>query len=41
MIVVGNKVDRQNSDRVVSTEEGAALAEEFGASFMEISVFTF
>jgi hypothetical protein len=38
MVVVGNKVDRQSTERCVSTEEGAALAEEFGASFLEISV---
>jgi hypothetical protein len=38
MVVVGNKVDRQSTERCVSTEEGQALAEEFGASFLEISV---
>lgn len=37
MVVVGNKVD-QKSKRAVSTEEGAALAEEFNASFLEVSV---
>jgi GTPase KRas protein len=37
MVVVGNKVDRQ-TERCVSIEEGQALAEEFGASFLEISV---
>ena len=38
MVVVGNKLDRQSSHRAVSAEEGAALAEEFGASFLEVSV---
>lgn len=37
MIVVGNKLDMSATDRAVSAEEGSALAEEFGASFMEVS----
>ena len=37
MIVVGNKVDMKK-DRAVSKEEGKALADEFGASFVEVSV---
>jgi small GTP-binding protein len=37
IIVVGNKVDMSATDRAVSTEEGSALAEEFGASFIEVS----
>jgi hypothetical protein len=37
MVVVGNKVD-QKSHRAVSAEEGLALAEEFNASFLEVSV---
>jgi hypothetical protein len=37
MIVVGNKVDMASTDRAVSYEEGSALAEEFGASFIEVS----
>jgi hypothetical protein len=36
MLVVGNKVDLSN-DRAVSKEEGAKLAQEFGASFMEVT----
>ena len=38
MIVVGNKVDLAKTDRVVTKEEGKAIAEEFGASFLEITV---
>lgn len=38
MVIVGNKLDRQNSERAVSVEEGSSLAEEFGASHLEISV---
>ena len=38
MLIVGNKIDRQSTERCVSTEEGSALADEFGAAFMEISV---
>lgn len=38
MIVVGNKVDMSDTDRAVSWDEGAALAEEFGAVFIEVSV---
>lgn len=37
MLIVGNKIDRQSTERCVSTEEGSALADEFGAAFMEIS----
>ncbi len=38
MMVVGNKVDLAKTQRVVSKEEGKALADEFGASFLEITV---
>ncbi|KAG9134598.1 hypothetical protein Leryth_000920 [Lithospermum erythrorhizon] len=38
-ILVGNKVDRE-SDRVVSREEGIALAKELGALFLECSART-
>lgn len=38
MVIVGNKLDRQNSERAVSVEEGSSLAEEFDASHLEISV---
>ena len=38
MIVVGNKLDLAKKDRAVSTEEGSALADDFGASFIEVSV---
>jgi hypothetical protein len=38
MVVIGNKVDMAKKDRVVSKEEGKALAEEFNASFLEVSV---
>jgi hypothetical protein len=37
MLVVANKSD-MTADRAVSQEEGQALANEFGASFMEVSV---
>ena len=37
MMVVGNKLDLAKRDRAVSKEEGKALAEEFGATFMEVS----
>lgn len=37
MVVIGNKVDMAKRDRAVSKEEGKALAEEFGASFLEVS----
>lgn len=37
MIVVGNKADMKK-DRAVSKEEGKALADEFGAQFVEVSV---
>merc|ERR1719329_1426710 len=36
MVVIGNKVDMAK-DRAVSKEEGKALAEEFGAKFLEVS----
>lgn len=39
MVVIGNKSDMKK-DRAVSKEEGKALAEEFGASFLEVSVST-
>lgn len=38
MLVVGNKADMAKKDRAVSKEEGKALADEFGAQFMEVSV---
>jgi hypothetical protein len=38
MVVVGNKVDLAKADRAVSKEEGKALADEFGASFYEVTV---
>ncbi|XP_059462650.1 ras-related protein RABC2a-like [Corylus avellana] len=38
-MLVGNKVDR-DSERVVSQEEGIALAKELGCSFFECSVKT-
>lgn len=37
MVVIGNKVDMAKKDRAVSKEEGKALAEEFAASFLEVS----
>lgn len=37
MMVIGNKIDIQK-DRAVSKEEGKALAEDFGAGFLEVSV---
>lgn len=37
MVVIGNKVDMKK-DRAVSKEEGKALADEFGAQFLEVSV---
>ena len=39
MMVIGNKIDIQK-DRAVSKEEGKALAEDFGAGFLEVSVST-
>lgn len=39
MMVIGNKIDIQ-TDRAVSKEEGKALAEDFGAGFLEVSVST-
>ncbi len=38
MVVVGNKSDMAKKDRAVSKEEGKALADEFGAGFLEVSV---
>ena len=38
-MVIGNKIDIQK-DRAVSKEEGKALAEDFGAGFLEVSVST-
>lgn len=37
MVVIGNKADMKK-DRAVSKEEGKALADEFGANFLEVSV---
>ena len=37
IVVVANKADLAAKDRAVSKEEGQALADEFGASFMEVS----
>lgn len=37
MVVIGNKVDMAKTDRAVSKEEGKSLADEFGASFLEVS----
>jgi len=37
IVVVGNKADMAKKDRAVSKEEGKALADEFGASFLEVS----
>lgn len=37
MVVIGNKMDMAKKDRAVSKEEGKALAQEFGASFLEVS----
>lgn len=37
MVVIGNKLDKKEK-RVVSVKEGKALADEFEASFMEVSV---
>lgn len=41
MVVIGNKADMAKKDRAVSKEEGKALADEFGASFLEVSVRPF
>jgi GTPase KRas protein len=41
MFVIGNKADMAKNDRAVSKEEGKSLAEEFGASFLEVSVGPF
>lgn len=40
MVLLGNKLDLAKTQRAVSKEEGKALAQEFGASFVEISVCT-
>jgi hypothetical protein len=37
MVVIGNKSDMKK-DRAVSKEEGKALADEFNAGFLEVSV---
>eukprot|EP01039_Chlorochromonas_danica_P000600 gene600-648_t len=37
MVVIGNKADLAKKDRAVSKEEGKALADEFGAQFLEVS----
>jgi len=39
MVVVGNKLDAA-SERAISVQEGEALAEEFHASFLEVSART-
>ncbi len=38
MVVIGNKADMAKKDRAVTKEEGKALADEFGAGFLEVSV---
>jgi GTPase KRas protein len=40
MIVVGSQCDKQDSEREVSTEEGAARAAQFGCPFIETSAKT-
>lgn len=40
MVVIGNKSDMKK-DRAVTKEEGRALAEDFGASFLEVSVWLY
>jgi GTPase KRas protein len=40
MVVVGNQCDRRESEREVSTEEGAARAAQFGCPFIETSAKT-
>jgi len=37
IVVLGNKVDLEKKDRAVSKEEGKALANNFGAAFLEVS----
>lgn len=37
MVVIGNKSDME-SERAVLREEGRALAVDFGAEFLEVSV---
>ena len=37
-MVVGNKIDMPADERVVSADEGKALADDFGGEFIEISV---
>mmetsp|Transcript_3019 Transcript_3019/g.3241 ORF Transcript_3019/g.3241 Transcript_3019/m.3241 type:complete len:227 (+) Transcript_3019:72-752(+) len=37
MVVIGNKADMAKKDRAVTKEEGKALADEFGAGFLEVS----
>jgi hypothetical protein len=41
MIVIGNKLDLAKTDRAVSKVEGKALADEFDAPFLEITVFIY
>lgn len=38
ILIVGNKIDMPKRERVVSKEEGKALASEFKASYIEVSV---
>ena len=40
MVMVGNKCDMAKNNRAVSKEEGKILADEFNASFLEVSVST-
>lgn len=35
--LVGSKLDKSTSSRIVRTEEGRALADRYGASFYEVS----
>lgn len=37
IVVVGNKIDMPADERVVSADEGKALADDFGGEFIEIS----
>ena len=38
IVVIANKLDLEAKDRAVSKAEGQALADEFGAFFLEVSV---
>ncbi|KAJ7678357.1 small GTPase superfamily, partial [Mycena rosella] len=40
LMLLGNKCDFGASDRAVSTEEGVALARQFGCPFLEVSAKT-